>query len=77
MDEGVLAQLSAWFSREIEECRAAVYASAGVGEFNLNSPKQLGEVLFDKLDLPRRRKRARAATPPLRRCWRGWRPIIP
>ncbi len=60
VDEGVLRQLSAWFSREIEECRAAVYASAGVGEFNLNSPKQLGEVLFDKLGLPAPQKKSQS-----------------
>ena len=35
----------------IEELQAAVYAAAGE-EFNLNSPKQLGEVLFEKLKLP-------------------------
>ena len=60
VDEGVLRHLSAWFSREIEECRAAVYASAGVGEFNLNSPKQLGEVLFDKLGLPAPQKKSQS-----------------
>ena len=60
VDEDVLGQLSAWFSREIEECRAAVYAYAGVGEFNLNSPKQLGEVLFDKLGLPAPQKKSRS-----------------
>ena len=43
-----------------EECRAAVYASAGVGEFNLNSPKQLGEVLFDKLGLPAPQKKSQS-----------------
>ncbi len=60
VDEGVLSQLSAWFSREIEECRAAVYAAAGVGEFNLNSPKQLGEALFDKLGLPAPQKKSQS-----------------
>ena len=60
VDEGVLSELGAWFSREIEQCRAAVYAAAGVGEFNLNSPKQLGEVLFDKLGLPAPRKKSQS-----------------
>ena len=34
---------------------AEIYAMAG-GEFNLNSPKQLGEVLFERLRLPARKK---------------------
>ena len=60
VDEVVLSQLGAWFTREIEECRAAVYTLAGVGEFNLNSPKQLGEVLFDKLGLPAPQKKSQS-----------------
>ncbi len=39
----------------IKEQEAAVYQMAG-RKFNLNSPKQLGEVLFDELGLPVRRK---------------------
>ena len=35
-----------------------IYAEVGY-EFNLNSPKQLGEALFDKLGLPPRKKNAR------------------
>ena len=35
-----------------------IYAEVGY-EFNLNSPKQLGEALFDKLGLPPRKKTAR------------------
>ena len=35
----------------ISELEQKVYAEAGE-EFNLNSPKQLGEILFDKLKLP-------------------------
>ena len=39
----------------IEELQKAVYEAAGE-EFNLNSPKQLGEVLFEKLKLPGSKK---------------------
>lgn len=37
------------------ECAMAVYEAAG-GAFNLNSPKQLAEVLYDRLGLPGGRK---------------------
>jgi len=39
----------------IDELQKAVYEAAGV-TFNLNSPKQLGEVLFEKLQLPGSKK---------------------
>lgn len=50
MDPAVLARLGEELERGIVEDRARVYELAG-GEFNLNSPKQLGEVLFDRLAL--------------------------
>ncbi|MCL6453324.1 MAG: DNA polymerase I [Alicyclobacillus sp.] len=47
------------FGRELEAKLAAltadIYALAGT-EFNINSPKQLGEILFDKLGLPALKK---------------------
>lgn len=58
VDGKVLDELGAWFSREVEECREAVYRLTGVPDFNLNSPKQLGEVLFDKLGLPAPQKKS-------------------
>jgi len=39
----------------LENLRNKIYEAAGC-EFNLNSPKQLGEVLFEKLQLPVRKK---------------------
>lgn len=42
-------------SGRICELEQEIYRNAGV-EFNINSPKQLGEVLFDKLKLPGGRK---------------------
>jgi len=38
-------------SKRVDELKAQIYACAGC-EFNLDSPKQLGEVLFEKLGLP-------------------------
>lgn len=40
---------------DIAELTQRIYYLAG-GEFNINSPKQLGEVLFDRLGLPAKRK---------------------
>lgn len=40
---------------ELEKQLASIYEIAGC-EFNVNSPKQLGEVLFEKMGLPHRRK---------------------
>jgi len=37
--------------RQLRELTQSIYSMSGV-EFNINSPKQLGDVLFDKLGLP-------------------------
>ena len=52
VDADVLEELGDWFSSEVATCREAVYSLTGERDFNLNSPRQLGEVLFDKLRLP-------------------------
>lgn len=39
----------------IDELEKAIYEAAGV-EFNINSPKQLGEILFERLGLPAEKK---------------------
>ena len=51
VDRGQLRSFAAKLSVEMEKSRSAVHTIAGE-EFNLNSPKQLGEVLFDKLKIP-------------------------
>ncbi len=40
---------------ELQRLEGEIYQLAGT-EFNINSPKQLGEVLFDRLELPVRKK---------------------
>ncbi len=50
VDSDVLAALATSMQRELDELAAGIYTQAG-GEFNINSPKQLGEVLFTKLNL--------------------------
>ncbi|WP_025716676.1 DNA polymerase I [Paenibacillus sp. 1-18] len=46
-----LRALGKEFEAQIATLVGEIYSIAGV-EFNLNSPKQLGEILFDKLGLP-------------------------
>ncbi|GIP33734.1 DNA polymerase I [Paenibacillus sp. J2TS4] len=46
-----LRTLGGELNERIQDLVATIYDLAG-GEFNINSPKQLGEVLFDKLQLP-------------------------
>jgi DNA polymerase-1 len=50
-----LGQLSEEFGKRLEECEQLIYQSAGI-PFNINSPKQLGEILFERLQLPKGRK---------------------
>jgi DNA polymerase-1 len=50
-----LRELSSRMEKELEELTRRIYEQAGT-EFNINSPKQLGEVLFEKLNLPTSKK---------------------
>jgi DNA polymerase-1 len=51
VDLEVLNQLGDEFQQKIDDLTKEIYNLAGE-EFNINSPKQMGEILFDKLDLP-------------------------
>ena len=53
--KAVLTEFSAKLGKDIEATTARVYELAGE-EFNIGSPKQLGEVLFEKLGLPSDKK---------------------
>lgn len=55
LDLTVLETLSEDFLRRLERLKGQIYQLAGE-EFNINSPKQLGEILFEKLKLPTGRK---------------------
>ena len=52
IDSHVLAQMSSRLERECDVKAKEIHQLAGV-EFNINSPKQLGDVLFNKLNLPK------------------------
>ena len=51
INEGMLDELKIKFKKEIEETQEAIY-KLSEEEFNISSPKQLGKILFEKLDLP-------------------------
>ena len=50
IDREAMADLSEQMGTRLEELKANIYEHAG-REFNINSPAQLGEVLFDELEL--------------------------
>ena len=51
VDDGVLRELSGDFDRRGADLAEAIHGLAG-HEFNIGSPKQLGEILFDEMALP-------------------------
>ncbi|PRR77317.1 DNA polymerase I [Clostridium liquoris] len=51
VDEDMLTHIGDKFAKEIEKVQKEIYSLSGE-EFNINSPKQLGKILFEKLDLP-------------------------
>ena len=55
VDARALAEFGESLSARMAERETAIYEMAG-GKFNINSPKQLGEVLFDRLGLPHGKK---------------------
>jgi DNA polymerase-1 len=55
VDRQALAAFGQMLSERIDDCQALVYDLAGE-KFNINSPKKLGEILFEKLGLPPAKK---------------------
>ena len=55
IDKKVLEKLELDFKERIENLEKTIHGLAGV-EFNIASPKQLGEILFEKLQLPNGKK---------------------
>ncbi len=51
IDREQLEQFGIMLTERIEDCETLIY-SYSQEKFNINSPKQLGELLFDKLGLP-------------------------
>ncbi len=55
VDSRLLRKFSAEMGERIEKLEKAIYAAAGE-EFNIDSPTQLGRILFEKLELPWQKK---------------------
>jgi DNA polymerase I len=52
IDTAALAQMSTELEREIATQAKQIYEAAGT-EFNVGSPKQLGDILFNRMNLPK------------------------
>ncbi|SEB80685.1 DNA polymerase I [Paenibacillus sp. GP183] len=55
VDAAALRQFGDELAKQLESIMRRIYELAGT-EFNINSPKQLGEILFEKLGLPAYKK---------------------
>lgn len=55
VDKDTLAAFGTMLSERIADCESLIYGYAE-GAFNINSPKQLGTLLFEKLELPHGKK---------------------
>lgn len=59
VDVGVLGKLSEELKSETEVIQQEIYRMAGT-EFNIGSPKQLGEILFDRMKLGEKPKKTKS-----------------
>ena len=72
LDAGMLEELSAQLESQIGEIQSDIYSAVG-HEFNINSPKQLGDILFEEIGLPpgRRTKTGYSVAQPVLEGLRG------
>ena len=61
IDVNYLKELSDFMSEKLAELEDLIYQLAGE-PFNINSPKQVAEVLFDKLELKSKKKKSRSTS---------------
>ena len=59
VDRAYLSELTAELDRQITTLEGKIYELAGE-PFNINSPKQVGEILFEKLELKSNKKRGKS-----------------
>ena len=55
IDTAFFTEMSGRFAEQLQEIEREIYEEVGM-EFNINSPQQLGHVLFEKLQLPVQKK---------------------
>ena len=60
IDEKYLQDLTTYMNGELAKIEGKIYELAGA-PFNINSPRQVGEVLFDKMWLKSKKKRGKSA----------------
>ena len=73
IDPEMLQRMSGTMQQQVDDLTRKIFAAAGT-EFNINSTKQMGEVLFERMNLPILKKRRRPeVTAPIRQCWKSWR----
>ena len=59
LDVDYMSELSEYMTQKAEDLQAKIYEIAGE-EFNINSPKQVGEVLYEKLNIQLKKKRGKS-----------------
>lgn len=70
IDTDSLKKLSLAVSKELAELENSIYGHAGI-QFNINSPKQLKEILFERLRLRGNASKTAPSSPRLRRTSKG------
>lgn len=60
VDESYLYELTTFMNNELSKIEGKIYDLAGQ-PFNINSPRQVGEVLFDKMGLKAKKKRGKTS----------------
>ncbi len=58
LDVDYMSELSEYMTQKAEDLQAKIYEIAGE-EFNINSPKQVGEILYNKLNIQLKKKRGK------------------
>ncbi len=61
IDVDYLKELSSYMTEKLAELEDLIYQLAGE-TFNINSPKQVAEILFDKLELKTKKKKSRSTS---------------
>ncbi len=71
VDRAELTAMSADFAKRMEEIEADIHRLASQ-KFNVGSPKQLGEILFETLPTPAAKEQDRGLGHRIPRCWKRW-----